>query len=424
MQFNLPRSLRRERLPLSSQKISRLARASIWRACSAEIPIPISRVIPQIIRDCLVCLAAIFVGKTQIGFAIVSHELELELDLGPGVQATAEIYNERFGTGDASIVATPDRTEKCTWCPIDVDTNYMKLKFSPSILPVSDDQAPTKNELRDGDFQSVHDADYQIVRFREDPEVSETIQRRLLKIANRQRWGAFSAWNFGDLVGRGHGQRGSQDEENIGLLRVVKRALQVCFRQRLAKIDDAIEQDSTTDRALATCAVVMRWTLVGGNGPEIWGRKVQSACKTARISRQLNIPRMYSFPQSLQYSRLLFPWTSDIRPYEDSAGVAHVAIPRGRVKNHRQDPTPSMQTVTILTDEVLENPAILQLHECHVSWRGYGLQSVDGSQVVLTSLCHQRPGAFRTSEVSNAGRRRDSSTREDDQVFAPADLIR
>lgn len=83
-----------------------------------------------------------------------------------------------------------------------------------------------------------------------------------------------------------------------------------------------------------------------------------------------------------------------------------------------------MQPITVLADEVLEQPAVLQLDEGHVSRCWYRLQGIDGPQVTLAPLRHQRPGTLRPSEVSDPSRGRDASAREDDEVLACADPVR
>lgn len=52
----------------------------------------------------------------------------------------------------------------------------------------------------------------------------------------------------------------------------------------------------------------MRWSLVWGGRPEVWKDGAESVSLGDQPGlRRGGIPRMYSFPQSLQYSRLLFP---------------------------------------------------------------------------------------------------------------------
>lgn len=62
-------------------------------------------------------------------------------------------------------------------------------------------------------------------------------------------------------------------------------AIKVFFRQILAEVDDAVEQDSTTDRALASRTVVMGWTLVGCSGVEICEYRTGSAACVTQKSR-------------------------------------------------------------------------------------------------------------------------------------------
>jgi len=251
--------------------------ASRHRRRPAIIPVPIAWVVLEVIRDGLADLAAKLMAKAQIRLAIVAHELELELDLGPGFQAAAEVYGEGLGAGDTPVVAAPDRAEERTWCPIDIHAGDEEVKFPPRVLSICDGQAPLEDEGRDGDVQLRHDAGHQVVGLRKDPEVGEAVQWRLLEVADRQECGALAAWDLWDLVGGGHRQRGAQDEKHIGLVGVRVCALKVRLGQVLAKVDDAVEQGSTTDCALATCAVVMHWTLVGGDGPEIWKKRIKSA---------------------------------------------------------------------------------------------------------------------------------------------------
>lgn len=256
-------------------------------------------------------------AKTQIRLAIVTHKLELELDFDPWFQATTEVNRERLGAGDAPIVETPDRAEERNRCPIDIHASDDDVRFPPPILPIPNNQAPLEDKRRDGDVQLRHDARHQIVSLAEHPEISEAVHGRLLEVTNRQERVALPARDRGDLVGGRHGQRGAQDEEHVGLLGVGVGALEVRLGKVLAEVDDAVEQGSAADCALAACAVVMCWSLVWGGRAEIWmdGAELVSLGDQAGL-RYGGIPRMYSFPQSLQYSRLLFPWSSDIIPCE------------------------------------------------------------------------------------------------------------
>lgn len=271
-------------------------------------------------------------AKTQIRLAIVAHKLELELDFEPWFQATTEVYRERLRAGDAPIVETPDRAEERDRCPIDIHASDDDVGFSPPILPVPNDQAPLEDKRRNGDVQLRHDAGHQIVSFAEHPQISEAVHRRLLEVTDRQERVALPAWDRRDLVGGRHGQGGAQDEEHVGFLGVLVCAIEVRLGQVLAEVDDAVQQGSAADCALAASAVVMRWSLVWGGRPEVWKDGAESVSLGNQAGlRRGGIPRMYSFPQSLQYSRLLFPWSSEIIPCDYQPQMSLTVSFRSRV---------------------------------------------------------------------------------------------
>lgn len=93
-----------------------------------------------------------------------------------------------------------------------------------------------------------------------------------------------------------------------------------------------------------------------------------------------------------------------------------------------------MQPIAVLTDQVLQDPSILQLYKRHMCWRRNSLQRIDSFQVLQTSLPLQRPNALWTTEIRYAcemlsitmvfrgptptSRSRDTSPSKSDKVFA------
>jgi hypothetical protein len=85
---------------------------------------------------------------------------------------------------------------------------------------------------------------------------------------------------------------------------VAARAVKSLLRQVFAKVDDGVVQGAPAARALAARTVVVDGLFVRRDSPEI--------CRISIVVKTGCVPRMNSFPQSLQCSRLLLPCSSDI----------------------------------------------------------------------------------------------------------------
>lgn len=78
------------------------------------------------------------------------------------------------------------------------------------------------------------------------------------------------------------------------------------------------------------------------------------------------VPLIYSLPQFLQYSLLLLPCNSEMSSCSRVSWVFQSPVPDGNPD--RQNTAPTMETIAVLADKVLEQAALLQGHEGHVRW--------------------------------------------------------
>lgn len=85
---------------------------------------------------------------------------------------------------------------------------------------------------------------------------------------------------------------------------------------------------------------------------------------------------------------------------------------------YRQDATSSVQSVTVLADEVFHQALVLELNKCHVRGGRDGLQRAHGSRGSLSALGLESPCSIRAPEVWDASRRRDACSSKHDEVFA------
>lgn len=70
-------------------------------------------------------------------------------------------------------------------------------------------------------------------------------------------------------------------------------------------------------------------------------------------------------------------------------------------RTHRQNPTPSMQPITILTNQILQQASILQLHQRHMTRRRNGRQRID-LLLPLPPLRSKGPISIWASEIWNS----------------------
>lgn len=80
----------------------------------------------------------------------------------------------------------------------------------------------------------------------------------------------------------------------------------------LAEIDNDVVQCAVAESALSSCAVVVDACFVCGDCSEVCMVSVMVRSVFDNLEVVSGLPRRYSLPQVLQYSRLLLPWTSDI----------------------------------------------------------------------------------------------------------------
>lgn len=105
-------------------------------------------------------------------------------------------------------------------------------------------------------------------------QAAQLVQRRVLQVADDQRRAAAPpppplADGLGDVARRRDGQRGPEDQAEVGRLGVLARELEGLRREELAEVDDGVEQGALAESALAPCAVVMDGSVVWGYGAEI-----------------------------------------------------------------------------------------------------------------------------------------------------------
>lgn len=72
------------------------------------------------------------------------------------------------------------------------------------------------------------------------------------------------------------------------------------------------------------------------------------------------------------------------------------------METYRQDPTPPMQPIAILTNQILQDPPILQFHKSHMCRTRDSLQRVDSFQISQSSLAFKCPDARGAAKIRDA----------------------
>lgn len=75
---------------------------------------------------------------------------------------------------------------------------------------------------------------------------------------------------------------------------------------------------------------------------------------------------------------------------------------KSRVSPYPQNPTPPVQAVAVLADQVLQHSLVLQFYKSHVRWCRDGLERAGSLARASPSLSSERPSTFRATKVRDA----------------------